>query len=77
MLAALKSAGVDESDIKTQSISVSPSYAEEGQIDGYMAGNSVSVKIHDLSKAGDDPRRGVGCGRERGLRPVVDTLGSG
>ena len=53
VLAALKSAGVDESDIKTQSISVSPSYADEGQADGYTAGNSVSVKIHDLSKAGE------------------------
>lgn len=53
VLAALKSAGVDSRDIKTQNISVSPSYAEEGQIDGYTAGNSVSVKIHDLSKAGE------------------------
>ena len=52
VLAALKSAGVDKSDIKTQDISVSPSYSGEGQIDGYTAGNSVSVKIHDLSKAG-------------------------
>ena len=52
VLAALKSAGVEKSDIKTQNISVSPSYADEGQIDGYTAGNTVSVKIHDLSKAG-------------------------
>jgi uncharacterized protein YggE len=53
VLAALKSAGVDSSDIKTQNISVSPSYADEGEIDGYTAGNTVSVKIHDLSKAGE------------------------
>jgi uncharacterized protein YggE len=52
VLAALKSVGVEKSDIKTQDISVSPSYADEGQIDGYTAGNTVSVKIHDLSKAG-------------------------
>jgi uncharacterized protein YggE len=52
VLAALESAGVDKSDIKTQDISVSPSYAEEGQVDGYTAGNSVSVKIHGLSNAG-------------------------
>jgi hypothetical protein len=52
VLGALKAAGVDKSDIKTQGISVSPSYADEGQIDGYTARNSVSVKIHDLSKAG-------------------------
>jgi uncharacterized protein YggE len=52
VLAALKSAGVDKSDVKTQGISVSPSYAEEGRIDGYEARNSVSVKIHDLPSAG-------------------------
>jgi uncharacterized protein YggE len=52
VLAALRSAGIDKSDIKTQDVSVSPSYADEGKIDGYAARNSVSVKIHDLSKAG-------------------------
>jgi uncharacterized protein YggE len=52
VIAALKSAGVEKSDIKTQNISVSPSYADDGQIDGYTAGNTVSVKIHDLSNAG-------------------------
>jgi uncharacterized protein YggE len=52
VLAALKSAGVDKSDIKTQNVSVSPSYSDNGQTDGYTARNSVSVKIHDLSKAG-------------------------
>jgi len=52
VLTALKSAGVDKSDIKTQDVSVSPSYADEGRTDGYMARNSVSVKIDDLSKAG-------------------------
>ncbi|MEK6274414.1 MAG: SIMPL domain-containing protein [Actinomycetota bacterium] len=52
VLAALKSAGIDKSDIKTQDVSVSPSYSENGQTDGYTARNSVSVKIHDLSKAG-------------------------
>jgi uncharacterized protein YggE len=52
VLAAVKSAGVDKSDIKTQDVSVSPSYEDEGQIDGYSARNSVSVTIHNLSKAG-------------------------
>ena len=52
VLASLRSAGVDKRDIKTQDISVSPSYAEEGRVDGYEARNSVSVKIHGLSHAG-------------------------
>lgn len=52
VIAALKATGVDESDIKTQDVSVSPSYRDEGEIDGYSARNSVSVTIHNLSKAG-------------------------
>ena len=52
VIAAIKAAGVDKDDIKTQNVSVSPSYGDKGQVDGYSAGNTVSVKIHDLSKAG-------------------------
>lgn len=53
VLAALESAGVDKSDVKTQDVSVSPSYSDKGQTDGYTARNTVSVKIHDLAKAGE------------------------
>jgi uncharacterized protein len=49
---AVQEAGVDKSDIKTQDVSVSANYADEGRIDGYSARNSVLVAIHDLSKAG-------------------------
>jgi uncharacterized protein YggE len=49
---AVKSAGVEKSDIKTQDVSVSADYAEEGRIDGYSARNSVLVTIRGLSKAG-------------------------
>lgn len=49
---AVKSAGVEKSDIKTQDVSVSADYAEEGRIERYSAGNSVLVTIRDLSKAG-------------------------
>jgi uncharacterized protein len=49
---AVKAAGVEKSDIKTQDVSVSANYADEGRIDGYSARNSVLVTIHDLSKAG-------------------------
>jgi uncharacterized protein len=52
VIAAVKSAGVDKSDIKTQDVSLSANYADEGRIDGYSARNSVLVTIHDLSKAG-------------------------
>lgn len=52
VIAALKAAGVDESDIKTQDVSVSKNYEDEGSADSYSARNSVLVTIRDLSKAG-------------------------
>jgi len=48
VLAALVAAGVAKADVQTQNVSVSRSYPD----DGYSADNSVSVKIHDLRKAG-------------------------
>jgi uncharacterized protein len=49
---AVRSAGVEKGDVKTQDVSVSANYADEGRIHGYSARNSVLVTIHDLSKAG-------------------------
>jgi uncharacterized protein YggE len=52
VIAAVKAAGVAKSDIKTQDVSVSANYADEGRIDGYRARNSVLVTIRNLSTAG-------------------------
>ena len=52
VIAAVKAAGVAKSDIKTQDVSVSANYADEGRIDGYSARNTVIVTVRDLSKAG-------------------------
>jgi uncharacterized protein YggE len=52
VIAAVRSAGVAKGDVKTQDVSVSPSYEDEGRINGYSARNSVLVTIRDLSKAG-------------------------
>ena len=52
VIAAVKTAGVAKDDIKTQDVSVSANYVDEGRIDGYTARNSVLVKIRDLDKAG-------------------------
>jgi uncharacterized protein len=52
VIAAVKSAGVAKSDIKTQDVSVSANYADGNRIDGYTAQNSVLVTIRDLSEAG-------------------------
>ena len=56
VLAALKSAGIAERDIRTSRITLEPQYRyEQNQapaIVGYQASNSVSVKIHDLARLG-------------------------
>lgn len=52
VLAALSAAGVAKEDIRTQDISVSQSYSNDGRVDGYSAHNSVSVTIRNLDKAG-------------------------
>jgi uncharacterized protein YggE len=52
LIAALKAAGVDERDIKTQNVSVGPDYREGPESTGFSAQNSVSVTIHDLDRAG-------------------------
>jgi uncharacterized protein YggE len=49
---AVEAAGVAKEDIKTQDVSVSANYADEGRIDGYSARNSVLVTVRDLAKAG-------------------------
>jgi uncharacterized protein len=48
VLTALFAAGVAKGDVQTQDVSVSRSYPDNG----YSADNTVSVKIHDLEKAG-------------------------
>lgn len=48
LLAALRSAGVNSEDIRTQEVSLYPRYEEEG----FTARNSVLVKIRDLARAG-------------------------
>ena len=50
---AIKGLGIDAADISTDSVSLSPQTNNDGtQVIGYIAQNSVSVTVHDLSKAG-------------------------
>jgi uncharacterized protein YggE len=52
VLAALERAGVDKKDIKTETVSVSPDYDIEGKSPGgFVARNSVSVRVRDLGRA--------------------------
>lgn len=50
VIAAVKAAG--GTDVKTQSVSLSPRYNEQNDVQAFVAGNSVSAGIKDFSKAG-------------------------
>jgi uncharacterized protein YggE len=52
LIAAVKAAGVNERDIKTQNVSVGPDYREGPESSGFSAQHAVSVTIHDLDRAG-------------------------
>ncbi len=49
---ALHDAGVSDDDIQTADLSVQPVYDDDGNVKGYEASNTVSVRIRDLTKAG-------------------------
>ena len=50
VIAAVKAAG--GTDVKTQSVSLSPRYNERNEVLAFVATNSVSATIKDLAKAG-------------------------
>ncbi len=53
VIAALKSAGIDAKDLRTEIVSLAPRTSEAGdQILGYTATNTISAKIRDLGRAG-------------------------
>lgn len=49
---ALHDAGVSDDDIQTARLSVQPVYDDDGNVKGYEASNTVTVRIRDLSRAG-------------------------
>jgi uncharacterized protein YggE len=52
--AKLKELGVDEKDIQTSNFNINPTYGTDGrQVTGYHVGNNVTVKIRNLSQAGN------------------------
>jgi uncharacterized protein YggE len=48
----LTGAGVGKADIQTRGLNVNPTYTGPGTINGYTAGSSVTVTLHDIGKAG-------------------------
>lgn len=63
VIAALKRAGIDAKDLRTEFVSVQPRYDDQQQqILGYTATNSVSAVLRDLAKVGDTIDLGVAEG---------------
>jgi uncharacterized protein len=54
IIAAIKAMGIDEKDIKTTSIDLSPQYSNTGtKITGYRMSEQLQITVRDLDKAGD------------------------
>ncbi|MFC6632091.1 SIMPL domain-containing protein [Microbulbifer taiwanensis] len=56
LIKAIKKAGIDDKDVQTSGISLSPRYHyqqdRKPQITGYIARNTVSIKVRELEKLG-------------------------
>jgi len=54
VMAALKTAGIEDKDVQTSRLSLQPQYAPNrpgpSSITGYRASNRVTVKLHDIGK---------------------------
>lgn len=53
IIAAIKALGIDEMDIKTISIDLSPQHNNSSKIIGYRMSQQLQVTVRDLDKAGD------------------------
>lgn len=54
IIAAIKALGIDEKDIRTSSIDLSPQYNNSGtKIVGYRMSEQLQITVRDLDKAGD------------------------
>jgi uncharacterized protein YggE len=66
VLAALKSAGIEEKDLQTSQLSLQPqrppNYSGAGAIVGYRASNRVSIRLHDVTKVANVIDTMVGAG---------------
>jgi uncharacterized protein YggE len=72
VIAALREAGVDLRDIRTQQVSLYPRYSDEGRtVVGYTATNTVGAEIDRLSSAGDVVDAAVAAGANQVSGPSL------
>ena len=71
VIAAVKAAG--GTDVKTQSVSLSPRYNERSEPQGFVATNSVSATIKELAKAGAVIDAAVSAGANQVYGPSLSS----
>ena len=71
VIAAVKAAG--GTDVKTQSVSLSPRYNETNEVQAFVATNSVSASIKDLAKAGAVIDAAVNAGANQVYGPSLSS----
>jgi uncharacterized protein len=72
VLAALRSAGIDGEDLRTEQVSIYPSISSDGRsVDGYDASNTVHAVVHDLTRAGAVVDAAVGAGANQVYGPTL------
>jgi uncharacterized protein len=74
VLDALRSAGIDGDDLRTEQVSVYPRTSSDGRsVVGYDASNTVHVVVRDLSRAGAVVDAAVAAGANQVYGPTVHT----
>jgi uncharacterized protein len=71
VIAAVKAAG--GSNVKTQSVSLSPRYGETNEVQAFVAVNSVSATIADVARAGALIDAAVGAGANQVYGPSLSS----
>jgi uncharacterized protein YggE len=72
VIAALVDARIEQKDIQTESVELSPVYSENGDtVVGYRASNSVSATVRDLVRAGAVVDAAVGAGANQVSGPSL------
>ena len=73
VLAALKAAGA--TDLKTQSVTLNARYGDAGSVQGYVAANTVSASVRDVTKAGAVIDAAVDAGANQVYGPFLSRSG--
>ena len=72
VIAALRAAGVAKADLRTQDVSISRHWDENGREDGFTAHNGVQVTVRALARAGAVVDAAVAAGATETSGPTPD-----